>query len=202
MRTFFISAQSINFRTRKNELSKTVTEQEWLTTNRPYALRYLIDGKISERKYLLYVVAWVRCSRSQTRNRRELYAAEQAEAAADDHEAIRSQRTTSGQKLLEKLVCLVAGPKYRKDHARHANLLRDIFGNPFRPMSIDPRCLTSSVIDLANGIYSERAFDRMPILADALMDGGCDSEEILNHCRADEQHVRGCWLLDLILAKS
>jgi hypothetical protein len=79
--------------------------------------------------------------------------------------------------------------------------LRDIFGNPFRPVALDPRWLTSTVLDLGNVIYQERAFDRMPILADALMDAGCDSDEIIIHCRDDGPHVRGCWVVDLLLAK-
>jgi hypothetical protein len=82
-----------------------------------------------------------------------------------------------------------------------AYLFRCIFGNPFRPITIDPRWLTSTVVDLAQAIYEERAFDRMPILADALMDAGCDTEEIIAHCRSDGPHVRGCWVVDLILGK-
>ena len=84
---------------------------------------------------------------------------------------------------------------------RSANLLRDIFGNPFRPVTLDPRWLSSNVLDLARTIYDERMFERMPILADALMDSGCDSEEILNHCRSAGPHVRGCWVVDLVLGK-
>jgi hypothetical protein len=83
----------------------------------------------------------------------------------------------------------------------HANLLRDIFGNPFRPVALDPRWLTTSVLDLARIIYDERAFERMPILADALMDAGCDNDDILNHCRGAGPHVRGCWVVDLLLGK-
>ena len=82
-----------------------------------------------------------------------------------------------------------------------AFLLRDIFGNPFRPITLDPRWLTSTVVDLAQAIYNERAFDRMPILSDALMDAGCDSEDIILHCRGDGPHVRGCWVVDLLLGK-
>jgi hypothetical protein len=78
----------------------------------------------------------------------------------------------------------------------------DIFGNPFRPVAIDPSWLTSDVRTLAEGIYQDRAFDRMPILADALQDAGCDNEDILNHCRGDGPHVRGCWVVDLVLGKS
>jgi hypothetical protein len=82
-------------------------------------------------------------------------------------------------------------------------LLWDIFGSvSFRPITIDARWLTSSVADLATAIYAERAFDRIPILADALMDAGCDSEEVIAHCRGNAHHVRGCWLLDLLLGKS
>jgi hypothetical protein len=80
-------------------------------------------------------------------------------------------------------------------------LLRDIFGNPFRPVTLDPRWLTSSVLDLARVIYDERAFERMPVLADALMDAGCDNDHILVHCRGDSPHVRGCWVVDLLLGK-
>ncbi len=82
-------------------------------------------------------------------------------------------------------------------------LLRDIFGNPFRPAAIDPSWLTSTVLALARGIYEDRAFDQLPILADALQDAGCDCDDILNHFRdPNATHVRGCWALDLILGKS
>lgn len=80
--------------------------------------------------------------------------------------------------------------------------LREIFGNPFRPVAFDPAWRTSDVIALANGIYDERAFDQLPILADALQDAGCDSDDILNHLRDPHAtHVRGCWALDLVLGK-
>ena len=66
----------------------------------------------------------------------------------------------------------------------------------------DPSWLTSTVLALAGGIYEERAFDRLPILADALMDAGCANDDVLNHCRSDGPHVRGCWVVDLILGKA
>jgi hypothetical protein len=79
--------------------------------------------------------------------------------------------------------------------------IRDIFGNPFRPVALDPRWLTSTVLDLARTIYEERVFERLSILADALMDAGCDTGEIINHCRGPGPHVRGCWVVDLLLGK-
>jgi hypothetical protein len=55
---------------------------------------------------------------------------------------------------------------------------------------------------IVKAIYDERAFERMPILADALEDAGCDDQDILNHCRQSGEHVRGCWVLDLLLGKA
>jgi hypothetical protein len=77
-------------------------------------------------------------------------------------------------------------------------LLREVFGNPFSPVTLNPSWLAPTVLTLANGIYEEKAFDRMPILADALQDAGCDNEDILNHCRQPGEHVRGCWVVDLL----
>jgi hypothetical protein len=88
------------------------------------------------------------------------------------------------------------------DGIQQCELLREIFGNPFRPVAFNAAWRTSDVMLLAEGIYAERAFDRMPILADALQDAGCDSDALLNHLRdASVTHVRGCWALDLVLGK-
>lgn len=77
----------------------------------------------------------------------------------------------------------------------------DIFGHLFRPVTIHPHWQTSSVVDLADAIYNERAFDRMPYLADALMDAGCDNDDMIQHCRGPGPHVKGCWVVDLLLGK-
>ncbi len=88
------------------------------------------------------------------------------------------------------------------DGGEHALLLRELCGPlPFRPTILDPRWQTSTVINLAQAIYEERAFERMPILADALMDAGCDNEEIIEHCRGPGPHVKGCWVVDLVLGR-
>ena len=80
-------------------------------------------------------------------------------------------------------------------------LIHDIFGNPFRPIAVDLSWLTSTVSFLAEGIYADRAFDRLPILADALQDAGCDNDDILDHCRGPGPHVRGCWVVDLLTGR-
>jgi hypothetical protein len=82
-----------------------------------------------------------------------------------------------------------------------AHLLRDIFGNPFRPVRVDPSSLTPTVTALAQTIYTDRTFDTMPILADALEEAGCTNDDILAHCRGGGEHVRGCWVMDLVLGK-
>jgi hypothetical protein len=85
----------------------------------------------------------------------------------------------------------------------HAQLLRDIFGNPFRPVTFDPVWRTSTAVALAKQMYDTRDFGAMPILADALQDAGCTSDDILNHCRDPHAtHVRGCWVVDLVMGKS
>jgi hypothetical protein len=82
-----------------------------------------------------------------------------------------------------------------------AELTRCVFGNPFRPVTVEPSWLTPTVLSLAEGIYADRAFDRMPVLADALQDAGCDNADVLDHCRGPGPHVRGCWVVDLLLGK-
>jgi hypothetical protein len=81
-------------------------------------------------------------------------------------------------------------------------LLRCIVGNPFRPVTCDPSWRTSTVVGLAEAIYADRAFDRLPIMADALEDAGCTHPGVQSHCRGDGPHARGCWVIDLILGKA
>jgi hypothetical protein len=82
-----------------------------------------------------------------------------------------------------------------------SDIIRDIFGNPFRPVAFDPAWRTDTALALAWQMYEAREFSVMPILADALQDAGCDNDEILNHCRGSGPHVRGCWVVDLVLGK-
>lgn len=92
--------------------------------------------------------------------------------------------------------------EYEREQARQVELLRDIFGNPFRPVAFSPVWRTDTVIALAAQMYESRDFSAMPILADALQDAGCDNEGVLNHCRGPGLHVRGCWVVDLVLSKA
>jgi hypothetical protein len=92
-----------------------------------------------------------------------------------------------------------------REFAAQLPLLHDIFGNPSRPpVVIDLRCInwnSGGVREVAEYIYVERAFDRVPQLADALEDTGCNDSAIVGHFRGPGMHVRGCWALDLVLCK-
>jgi hypothetical protein len=90
-----------------------------------------------------------------------------------------------------------------RGEGRHKiGVFRDVIGNLFRPVGPDPRWRTSAAIDLARTMYDSRDFAAMPILADALEEAGCDDAEVLAHCRGDGPHVRGCWVVDLVLGKA
>lgn len=106
----------------------------------------------------------------------------------------------------KRLKAMVVGFPYRRvwsaEQSQQADTLRDIFGNPFRPVTFSPEWRTITAVALANLMYQDRDFGAMPILADALQDAGCEVEEILNHCRDEKlPHVRGCWVVDLVLGK-
>jgi hypothetical protein len=80
--------------------------------------------------------------------------------------------------------------------------LREIVGNPFRPVAFSPSWRTSTTIALARQVYETREFTAMPILADALQDAGCETAAVLQHCRGDYSHVRGCWVIDQVFGKA
>src|SRR5262249_35973012 len=67
--------------------------------------------------------------------------------------------------------------------------------------SVSPGAAGETVQQLARAIDADRAFDRLPLLADALEDAGCNNADILEHCRSATEHVRGCWVVDLLLGK-
>jgi hypothetical protein len=86
-------------------------------------------------------------------------------------------------------------------YAALADLVRDIFGNPFRPVSPGP-WITPAAVSVAQDIYDRRDFAALPVLADLLEEAGCPDQSVLDHCRLPGEHARGCWAVDLILGKS
>jgi hypothetical protein len=107
-----------------------------------------------------------------------------------------------GRDVVDRLMLGISYRK-RKPHPQHwCRFVHDIFGNPFRPVAFNPAWRTDTAVTLARQMYESRDFGAMPILADALQDAGCENEDILNHCRDPKQpHVRGCWVVDLVLGK-
>jgi hypothetical protein len=97
---------------------------------------------------------------------------------------------------------LAGRPAAKRERDACLRLLRCVAGNPFRPVVFSPEWRTSTVVAIARGMYESRDFSAMPILADALQDAGCDNDDVLTHCRDQSQvHVRGCWVVDLVLDK-
>jgi hypothetical protein len=103
-----------------------------------------------------------------------------------------------------ELVCnyaLKAAADRSAEKQAQCDLFREVFGNPFRTIRMRKSWLTSAVHQLAESIYADKTFDCLPILADALQESGCDHQDVLGHCRSAGLHVRGCWVVDLVLAK-
>src|SRR5262249_16392384 len=94
----------------------------------------------------------------------------------------------------------------RPDELGHfCAFVRCAFGNPFRPAAVDPGWLSNNggtAVKLAPAIYHQPAFDRLPVLADALEDVGCHDADIFAHCRQPGVHARGCWVVDCLLGKN
>ncbi|OAI55152.1 hypothetical protein AYO44_00105 [Planctomycetaceae bacterium SCGC AG-212-F19] len=105
--------------------------------------------------------------------------------------------------VYQHLLELTPEPNRSLRHAWARRVICCIFGSlPYRSVAVDPAWRTGNVVALAQTIYDERPFDRMPILADALEDAGCTSADVLDHCRQPGEHVRGCWVVDLLLGKA
>jgi hypothetical protein len=202
-----------------------VTEQEWLTSSDPLQLVAHAGGGVESRKAMLFTVACFR------RHWDRLPAAAQAwgrlaESAAEGG-ASRQNLDDAFEGLEEALnelgppgdfVALMdvayalwesdwfdlddADPAWVAERKAQADLVRDVFGNPFRaaPVALDAAWRTAAVLRLAEAADAG-APDAHPVLADALEEAGCTDEAITSHLRSPGPHVRGCWAVDLILGK-
>jgi hypothetical protein len=80
-------------------------------------------------------------------------------------------------------------------------LYRDLTGRPTTAGHFAAGWRTADAVIIARRAYETRDFSGLPILADALEDAGCDDADVLAHCRSEGSHARGCWAVDLVLAK-
>jgi hypothetical protein len=98
------------------------------------------------------------------------------------------------------------GLKLHSKHERRvSDLIREIIGNPFRPVSLDLDRLASDggeVSSLARSLYEKQDFSGMPILGSAFEKLGCEDPDILAHCRSTTGHARGCWVVDALIGRS
>jgi hypothetical protein len=93
-------------------------------------------------------------------------------------------------------------PHFRRVPAElhSADLVREVFGNPFAPQPpFDRAWRSENVAQLARHAHATGDFSALPALADALQEAGCDRDDILDHFRRGGPHVRGCWALELVL---
>jgi hypothetical protein len=193
-----------------------MTEAEWLECSDPVPLLEFLRGKASDRKLRLFACACCQRPYFQVALKayREAVEAAQREAPRGTPEVERlvdeDMATAAGWVILEdaweaayQVTAVRWDASWWPDEPGHQlALLHDILGNPFRPVPIDPACITPAVLQLAQALYHDRAFEQLPILADALEEAGCQDQSVLDHLRSPGPHVRGCWPLDLILGRA
>ena len=205
-----------------------MTDSEWQSASEPHALLEFLQssGRPSARKLRLFAVA---CSRRMwdwidTPGRTAVDVAESfADGLAGPEELRAARLACQGAGGRAAWYAAATNPAIaarnaaRSAQAEAANnplvgsevdellaqakLIREIFGNRYPPFAVDPSWLTTGVVKLAQAIYDQRAFDRMPELADFLEEAGCANKVILGHCRGPGSHFRGCWLVDMLLSR-
>jgi hypothetical protein len=198
-----------------------MTEAEWMACHKSEPMLEFLRDKASDRKLRLFASACVRQKWSLLSDSLRA-GVEVAESYADikategdlrqAHNSAWGKAPSMGLHPACWVTCSESRPmllaaRVTKSAIR-CLLLRDVFGNPFRPVTLDPAWRTPTVAALATAAYDERILpsghldaNRLAVLADALEDVGCDNADILNHCRQGGEHVRGCWVVDLLLGK-
>jgi hypothetical protein len=198
-------------------MSEAMTETEWQNCTDLFAMYAIVRQRLSARKLRLFGVAFCRFLRNTPNFRNAVIFEPWAEQVADGLMSLDAARAaiksewgedhffrgllevdTAIDRGVARILALNGLPKAHEEAER---LLHCIAGNPFRPINLDTTWLTPAVKVLAQSIYDDRTFERLPDLADELEKSGCDNQEVLGHCRGPGPHVRGCWLVDLVLGK-
>ena len=202
-----------------------MTESEWLACTNPLPMLVFLQGKARERKLRLFVCAGSRSLWGRLSND-ERYVCDVGERYADSvarQDDVETARWLASERVKYRGMVLAVREDitacifsmfshefyFWKDKPEgYCTLLRDIFGNPFYPFQIDPVWITPTVTSLATAAYEDRALSsgeldpaRLAVLSDALEEAGCDNPDILAHLRTPGPHVRGCWVVDLLLGK-
>lgn len=185
-----------------------MTEDEWLESISVPAMLRFLDGRVRDEVLRHFIrasalVAWPELAPRWDNNSSPIFPSVSGRSnsptlteVAESANFIAVLRRTGG---------MASWAKSEPARQAQAALLREIVGNPFRTPAVNPHWLAWSdgtVAKMARSIHDEGAFDRLPILADALEDAGCTDRDILDHCRAPNEHVPGCWVLSLLLTNS
>ena len=210
-----------------------MTEEEWLDTNTaPWLIDYIAE-RTSERKLRLFACAACRRIWSvmqyevsrQAVEFSERYAEGQGtleelgrlERVAEDYADLAEQAQLRGWNAARTAARAAAeqaqvAAQRAAEKAADLDLVREHFGNPFRPLTLSPDLLSwqdKTVVRLAQAAYDDRRLPsgildntRLAILADALEEAGCAAEQILTHLGGGGAHYRGCWAIDLLLGKT
>jgi hypothetical protein len=201
-----------------------MTEAEWLACREPVRMVWWLRGRTTDRKLRLFACGLGRRVWDRLRHDDLRRAVEVAERAADGHATageleavsdaafravalnggVRAGWTAANSAYPDVHHAAAAGATQAGMTGLHkagvTAVLRDVFGNPFRPVAFAPEWRTDTAVALARQMYDARDFSAMPILADALQDAGCDNSDVLDHCRDSTlNHVHGCWVCDLVL---
>ncbi len=189
-----------------------MTEAEWLTCADPMPMLEFLRGKVSDRKLRLFAVACLRANDPKLGSA-GLQMEEEVDRLCELQEVplLDPQNRTVGSVRLETAF-FAALDAVRFVGKRRGSILRDVMSNPFRPSPPLPPAVLAwndrTIPRLADAIYEDRKMPegtldtaRLAILADALLDAGCEDEDLIAHCRQPVAHVRGCWAIDLIMGK-
>jgi hypothetical protein len=193
-----------------------VTEVGWLYCTEPAVMLEYLRGKASDRKLRLFTTACIRIHRGEvTSSENDPVAVMEgyvdgfgtADEVDEAWQALWSDALVEAGRVAQWCQRRRAWPGGNdvEMSATQAAIVRCIFGNPFRLLALDPAWLTwhgGLLVSMAQRMYDSRDFSDMPVLADGLEEAGCTDADILGHCRLGGEHVRGCWLIDLLLGKS
>ena len=211
-----------------------MTEEQWLAGADPKPMLEYLRGKVSDRK--LRLLACACCRRlwhlaKYDKGRRGVEAAERYADGLAGKEELRAAREVdepgwdalwsaaqyalkekpqeaTDRMALHYYLLHGAGTDWEGERRVQCGLVRETFGNPFRPVAVKPAWQAPQVVALAQAVYEERELPsgtldtaRLAVLADALEEAGCTDNDVLNHLRGAGRHVRGCWVVDLLLGK-
>jgi hypothetical protein len=206
-----------------------VIEAEWLTSTDPTPMLKFLRGKVSDRKLRLFVAG---CCYVDYRPSTVIPAYDVVQEFADGRTTLddapkhlltlgSTNELAWPKRPFQWAAIFISRCPTSEDADEEDEgypmatkippIMRDVFGNPFRPVSLDPgwpQWNGGTVTKIAQAIYDERQLPsghldttRLAILADALEDAGCDQPDLLDHLRGPGPHVRGCWVVDLLLGK-